>query len=62
MGVADTGPEELIALCANFIVAKGACDSAPKLRPEANLVLSHRARIISRAGITGMAASASIAR
>jgi hypothetical protein len=41
--------EELIALCSNSLVAKGAYQAALRLRPGANLVLSHRTRIIARA-------------
>lgn len=41
--------EELVALCANSIIAKSAYEAAVKLKPGANLILSHRARIISRA-------------
>lgn len=40
--------EELVALCSNSIIAKGAYDAAVKLKPGANLVLSHRARVIAR--------------
>jgi hypothetical protein len=46
---ADTRSEELVALCANFIVARGAYEAALKLKPGANLVLRQRARTISRA-------------
>jgi hypothetical protein len=41
--------EELVALCNNSLVAKGAYEAALKVKPGANLVLAHRARIISRA-------------
>jgi len=41
--------EELVALCSNSIIAKGAYEAAAKLRPDANLVLAHRARVIARA-------------
>jgi hypothetical protein len=41
--------EELVALCSNSLVAKGAYEAAVKLKPGANLVLSHRARVIARA-------------
>jgi hypothetical protein len=44
----DTRVEELVALCSNAIVAKAAYQAALQPRPGANLVLSHRARIISR--------------
>jgi hypothetical protein len=40
--------EELVALCSNSLVAKGAYEAALRLRP-ANIVLSHRTRIIARA-------------
>lgn len=40
--------EELVALCSNSIVAKGAYDAARQLKPGANLMLRHRARIIER--------------
>jgi hypothetical protein len=40
--------EELVALCSNSIVAKGAYKAAIRLKPGANLVLSHRARVIAR--------------
>jgi len=46
---ADNRLEELVALCANSIVARGAYQAALKLRPGANLVLRHRARLIARA-------------
>ena len=46
---ADNRLEELVALCANSIVARGAYQAALKLRPGASLVLRHRARVISRA-------------
>ena len=41
--------EELVALCSNSIIAKGAYEAAAKLKPGANLVLSHRARVIAGA-------------
>ena len=41
--------EELVALCNNAGVGKAAYEAALKLRPGTNLVLRHRARIISRA-------------
>ena len=41
--------EELVALSSNSIIAKGAYEAAVKLKPEANLVLSHHARVIARA-------------
>ena len=41
--------EELAALCSNSLVAKGVYEAALRLRPGANLVLSHRTRIIARA-------------
>jgi hypothetical protein len=41
--------EELVALCNNSLVAQGAYEAAVKLNPGANLVLSHRARVIARA-------------
>ena len=40
--------EELVALCSNSIIAKGAYEAAIGLKPGANLVLSHRARVIAR--------------
>jgi hypothetical protein len=49
--VGDAGnnrPEELVALCNNAGVGKAAYEAALKLRPGANLVLRHRARVISR--------------
>jgi hypothetical protein len=42
--------EVLVALCSNSLIAKGAYGAALKLRPGANLVLSHRARIVAQAG------------
>jgi hypothetical protein len=41
--------EELIALYSNSIVAKSAYETAVRLKPGANLVLAHRARVIARA-------------
>jgi len=41
--------EELVALCSNSLVAKGAYEAALRLRPGAIIVLSHRTRIIARA-------------
>jgi len=40
--------EELVALCSSSIVSKAAYEAAAKLKPGANLVLAHRARIIAR--------------
>lgn len=40
--------EELVALCSNSVIAKGAYEAARKLKPGANLMLSHRSRIIER--------------
>jgi len=45
----DNRLEELVALCSNSLVARGAYEAALKLKPDANLVLRHRARVISRA-------------
>jgi hypothetical protein len=44
----DNRREELVALCSNSLIAKGAYDAALKITPGANLLLRHRSRIISR--------------
>jgi hypothetical protein len=41
--------EELVALCSSAEVGKAAYKAALKPKPGANLVLTHRARVISRA-------------
>lgn len=45
---ADQHVVELVAACANSIVAQAAYKAALEMYPKANLTLSHRARIISR--------------
>jgi hypothetical protein len=46
---ADSRVVELIALCANSLIAKAGYHEALKLRPGASLILRHRAQIIARA-------------
>jgi hypothetical protein len=46
---ADGRVEELVALCSSAGVGKAAYEAALKLRPAANLILRHRARVIARA-------------
>jgi hypothetical protein len=41
--------EELVALCSSAGVGKAAYEAAVKQKPGANVILSHRARVISRA-------------
>jgi hypothetical protein len=45
---ADNHVEELIAACGNLIVAKAAFHAAAEMRPGANLLLRHRARVVAR--------------
>jgi len=46
--LADSRLEELIVLRNNDVVGKAAYEAAAKLRPGANLVLRHRARVIAQ--------------
>ena len=45
----DGRVEELVALCSSAGIGKAAYEAALKLRPGANLILRHRARVIARA-------------
>lgn len=45
---ADQHVVEIVAACANSIVAQAAYKAALEMHPKANLTLSHRARIIFR--------------
>lgn len=45
---ADQHVVELVAACANSIVAQAAYKAALEMFPKANLILRHRARIIFR--------------
>jgi hypothetical protein len=46
---ADHHVGELIAACDNLIMARAAFDAAVEVRPGANLLLRHGARVVGRA-------------